>query len=121
LVVRQERPGRDGLVLDASLLESVQLPKTKLAVLSACSTARGQRGLLDPKSLVQSFLRAGAGSVVASRWDVDSASTARLMAAFHQNLARGRTVSEALWLASSDLRQQTGNQPFYWAAFSVYE
>ena len=93
----------------------------KLAVLSACSTARGRQGLLDPHSLVQSFLRAGVGSVVASRWDVDSASTAKLMASFYQNLARGQSVPEALSTASSDLRAQNAGQPFYWAAFSVYE
>jgi tetratricopeptide (TPR) repeat protein len=121
LLVREERPGHDSVVLDAGLLESLALPQMKLAVLSACSTARGRNGLLDSRSLVLSFLQAGVGSVVASRWDVDSVSTARLMAAFHQNLARGQSIPEALRMASNDMRRQMGNQPFYWAAFSVYE
>jgi CHAT domain-containing protein len=59
--------------------------------------------------------------VVASRWDVDSVSTARLMSAFYQNLSRGQTVPEALSVARNSLFAQGNNQPFYWAAFSVYE
>ena len=120
LMVREE-DGQDPLVLDSDLLESISLSHMKLAALSACSTARGRHGLLDSQSLVLSFLRAGADTVIASRWDVDSATTAKLMTAFHQNLARGQTISEALWTASVDVRQSTGTHPFYWAAFSVYE
>ena len=103
------------------MLNSVNLSGMKLAVLSACSTARGQRGLLDSESLVQGFLRSGAGMVVASRWDVDSATTARLMTAFYQNIAQGNNVPDALARASQLVRTEVSNQPFYWAAFSVYE
>ena len=121
LLVRHGNAEQADLVLDSALLNSLRLSHMQLAVLSACSTARGQRGLLDPQSLVQSFLRAGTRVVIASRWDVDSAATSVLLASFYQNLARSRDVSEALTLASSTVRTQRSAQPFYWAAFSVYE
>lgn len=121
LLIRSDRNDDSGLLLDTGMLNSVNLSGMKLAVLSACSTARGQRGLLDSESLVQGFLRSGAGMVVASRWDVDSATTARLMTAFYQNIAQGNNVPDALARASQLVRTEVSNQPFYWAAFSVYE
>jgi CHAT domain-containing protein len=97
------------------------LREMKLVVLSACSTARGSgQGLLDPNSLVHGFLAAGARGVIASRWDVDSSTTATLMHSFYENIAAGANISEALHDASADLRQTNKQQPFYWAAFSVY-
>jgi CHAT domain-containing protein len=93
----------------------------KLVVLSACSTARGSgQGLLDPNSLVHGFLAAGARGVIASRWDVDSSTTATLMRGFYENIAAGANIAEALRTASADLQQTNKQQPFYWAAFSVY-
>jgi CHAT domain-containing protein len=77
--------------------------------------------LLDPESLVQSFLRGGTQMVVASRWDVDSLTTSQLMTLFYQQLSQGVSVPEALARASNQLRQQGPDRPFYWAAFSVYE
>ncbi|HEY4933114.1 MAG TPA: CHAT domain-containing protein [Terriglobales bacterium] len=121
LLLRSETAGNAELVLDSKLLNSLPLSHMKLAVLSACSTARGQRGLLDPRSLVQSFLRAGTHAVIASRWDVDSAATADLFASFYQNLAKGQEVPEALAMARNAVRTGRNAQPFYWAAFSVYE
>jgi CHAT domain-containing protein/tetratricopeptide (TPR) repeat protein len=121
LVVRRDQSAGTSLVLDAGLLETAELSQLKLAVLSACSTAYGRHGLLDPESLVQSFLRGGTQMVVASRWDVDSLTTSQLMTLFYQQLSQGVNVPEALARASNQLRQQGPDRPFYWAAFSVYE
>ncbi len=121
LLVRQERGDDPGLMLDVGLLSEARLSGMRLAVLGACSTARGQHGLLDPENLVQGFLRAGAGMVVASRWDVDAATTSQMMTTFYQSLSQGKNVPEALARASQSVRTPDRNQPFFWAAFSVYE
>jgi len=76
--------------------------------------------LLDPNSLVHGFLAAGARGVIASRWDVDSSTTATLMRGFYENIAAGANIAEALRAASADLQQTNKQQPFFWAAFSVY-
>jgi CHAT domain-containing protein len=58
-----------------------------LAVLSGCETARGRvragEGLMG---MSWAFFVAGTPTTVASQWQVDSASTARLMIAFHRRL-----------------------------------
>ena len=71
--------------------EILSLPlKARLAVLSACGTAQGQRsggdGLLG---LVWAFQAAGCPSVVASQWPVKDKATQALMARFYQELKAG--------------------------------
>ena len=84
----------------------------KLVVLSACSTARGRgQGLLDPDSLVHGFLAAGARGVIASRWDVDSSTTATLMRGFYENIAAGDNVAEAFVLRAQTCSKQINSSP----------
>lgn len=103
-------PRRTGLVLSGGELLTVpdilELElDADLAVLSACSTARGAvfagEGV---QSLAQAFLRAGARSVVASLWQVDDASTAALMQAFYARLFAGDPVPLAFGEARRELR-----------------
>ena len=57
--------------------------------------------------------------MVASRWNVDSASSAVLMSAFYNNLISGVTAPQALASAEADLRRQNAH-PYYWAAFDMF-
>jgi len=91
----------------------------KLAVLEACSTsAGGENGLLETANLVHPFLTAGVPSVVASRWDVDSGSTADLMGGFFAYLGRGEAVSQALFHARND-SLTLRSHPYYWAGLDL--
>jgi CHAT domain-containing protein len=92
--------------------------RSQLVVLAACSTAVGREsGLLDTNSLVRAFLTAGVPSVVASHWDVDSANTSRLMINFYENIAAGKSVVQALYLARKQILVDRPH-PYYWASFS---
>lgn len=114
-------PADDG-TLPAFELCRLKLPVTRLVVLSACSTGYGPtlrgEGIL---SLARPFLAAGAPSVVASLWPVDSAVTTELMTSFHQfRRAEGLSAAEALQRAQQKLRAGAGQKlkhPYYWASF----
>jgi len=88
-------------------------------VLAACSTAVGREsGLLDTNSLVRAFLIARVPSVVASHWDVDSASTSNLMINFYENIAAGKSIVQAIYLARKQILVDRPH-PYYWASFSL--
>ena len=91
-----------------------------LVVLSACQTALGREvrgeGLVG---LSQSFLAAGASSVLGSLWSVDDKATAHLMDRFYRELlVHGRPPSEALRMAQLSMRsQKQWRSPYYWGGF----
>ena len=131
-LIDETRPERSGLVLTAhppdedGLLQMHEIYGLRLhadlVTLSACQTALGQlvsgEGVLG---LTRAFFYAGARSVVASLWDVDDASTARLMADFYRNLERGEPIDRALQQAKLARIREGGAtaRPFFWAAFIV--
>jgi len=108
--------------LDAIQIEQLPLLNTQLAVFSACSTEKTLDGSFDdPQSLVHAFLRAGVRRVIASRWNVDSTSTATLMNEFYDRLLTGASSSQALRLATLKVRDSgEHSHPYYWAAFSLF-
>jgi len=100
--------------LRPSLLSGV-----RLAVLEACSTEVGKKhGLLDPASLVHSFLAGNASSVIASRWEVDSSATSWLMRSFYASLRTNKSVALALANARKEALT-TQPHPYFWAGFSL--
>jgi CHAT domain-containing protein len=109
------------VLLDQKQLHSEDLKRLKLVVLSGCGTGLAEQGWVDPESLVRVFLRAGVPDVIASRWPVDSDSSAELMSQVYASLIRGTSVNQALAAAKLALRSkpQTAH-PYYWAAFSVF-
>lgn len=106
-------------------LYELHLPHTELAVLSACATNVGEsvegEGVF---ALSRGFLVAGARRVVASQWAVDDASTAVLMGAFFEAIARAehagqpvdyaRALRDARRLVRAD---EPWSAPYYWAPF----
>ncbi len=96
-----------------------------LVVLSACNTAAagGTRfggGALE--GLSEAFFNAGARAVLASHWEVPSASTKKLMTGVFERVGRDRQrgLAEALRQSQLALISQPGTaHPFHWAAFTV--
>lgn len=90
-----------------------------LAVLSACDTARGRIGAGEGViGLSWALSVAGVRNTVVSLWNVDAASTADLMVAFHRRAHDGAGYAEALRAAGLTLlRDPKTRHPFYWAPF----
>jgi len=125
-------PERDALLLgrapkssDDGLLQAWEIARlplnADLVTLSACDTGTGKsEGEEGDFSLVQSFLFAGARSVVAALWDVDDLSTAALMEHFYAALASGQDEGSALRAAKIEmLTQPAERDPLYWAGFTL--
>lgn len=100
----------------------MNLPRTRLVVLSACQTGieqqyRGEGAV----GVARPFMVVGVPIVVASLWPVDSDASAQLMVNFHKHRIRtALPVTKALSRAQiemaygSDIRYR---HPYYWAAF----
>ncbi len=105
--------------LDGEQVLSLPL-RDSLVVLSACRTGEGEavpgQGVI---SLGWAFLVAGARGVVVSQWTADDASTARLMVAFHRELAKGSEPLEALAEARRSVAERYPH-PRHWAAFDLF-
>jgi CHAT domain-containing protein/tetratricopeptide (TPR) repeat protein len=95
----------------------------RLVTISACESA-GTRtysgeGLVG---LSWAFLRAGAHEVVGALWQVDDASTARLMESLYEQIGAGETPAHAMRAAKLAMLKSGSvyRKPFYWAAFVLY-
>jgi len=97
--------------------------RAKLVTISSCygagTTAYSGEGLVG---LSWAFLRAGAHNVVGALWEVNDASTARLMDKLYGELQRGQAPEAALRSAKLSLLHSDDvvRKPFYWAPFQLY-
>ena len=95
----------------------LNLRGTELVVFSACDTGNGEvvagEGVV---SLRRSVEEAGARSSVTSLWPVPSASTARLMVDFYENLGSGLGKAQALRQAKLSMLKSSPD-PVHWAGF----
>jgi CHAT domain-containing protein len=115
--------GSDGFWQSAEIY-SLKLPRTRLALLSACQTGIEQQ--YDAEGAVgaaRPFFVAGVPVVVASLWAVDSDASAALMIDLHKHRTRDeRPVTQALRLAKLDMlhgQDPRYRHPYYWAPFVV--
>ncbi|HEY7213840.1 MAG TPA: CHAT domain-containing protein [Thermoanaerobaculia bacterium] len=109
--------GEDGL-LEAWEMLGLRLD-AELVVLSACDTARGRlragEGMLG---MSWALAAAGSPAILASQWEVSSASTGELMVDFHRGWLGGLGKAEALRRAALAVRgKERYRHPFYWAGF----
>ena len=105
--------------LDSALLRRHPPRSARLAVFSACSSGKKEEawnhGMGD---LVDTLAALGVPEVVATRWQIDSASAVPMMDAFYAGLAQGLTVPHALTAARQTLvRDPRYRHPYYWAAY----
>jgi CHAT domain-containing protein/tetratricopeptide (TPR) repeat protein len=123
LVLARGDKNEDGL-LEAWELMRLDL-KARLAVLSACETARGRFGAGEGViGLTWAMFVAGVPTTLVSQWKVESASTRDLMINFHRQLktpsaAAGATVMAEAWrqAALKLMKNPATSHPFYWAGF----
>ena len=111
--------GTDDGLLQAREIYGLSLP-LRLAVISGCSSGRGQvvagEGVLG---LSHALFSAGARALVLSLWEVGDRATARLMQDFYTGL-RDRPIDEALAEAQRmAIADPARRHPAYWAAFFV--
>jgi CHAT domain-containing protein len=104
---------------DASLFtfpQTASLRQLQLAVLSACSTGRGQ--VTSPEAIMRPFLMAGVPQVVGSYWKIDSEASAEFVSTMYEQFLSQKTASEALRTAAIKIQQrQVWSHPYYWAPF----
>jgi tetratricopeptide (TPR) repeat protein len=105
--------------LDQSLLRRNPPRAARLAVFSACSTGKREEGWNHGMGdIVDTLASLGVPDVVATRWQIDSASAVPMMDAFYRGLANGLTVPQALTAARQSLiRDARYKHPYYWAAY----
>ena len=115
----------DGDSLESNFWQAHEISKMNLnadlVVLSACETGYGRfeqgNGIA---SLARAFMYAGVPAMVVSLWEVNDASTSRLMQSFYQNLAKGMPKDAALRQAKLEYITSVGNlaaHPAFWSPF----
>lgn len=100
--------------------------RAHLVTLSACETALGGGYFTEIPAgdefvgLTRAFLSAGASTVVASLWEVNDSSTARLMRSFYGKVSED-SLSLSLAIAQRSMlhRGTDHRHPYYWSAFVV--
>jgi hypothetical protein len=112
--------GKEGLPwVDSGFLRKYPPRSARLAVFSACSTGKKEEGWDHGMGdIVGTMASLGVPDVVATRWQIDSASAVPMMDEFYSGLAEGRTVPEALTAARQSLvRDPRYRHPYYWATW----
>lgn len=110
----------DGL-LTASEIAQLKL-NADLVVLSACNTGLSASGPGGGslEGLADAFFAAGARGVLATEWEVPSASTTRLMVGVFDRAHGSADVAEALRQSQLALiANGATSHPFHWAAFTL--
>lgn len=118
LLASTGQPG-DKPWLDTALLLKNPPRSARLVVFSACSTGKREEGWdHDMGDIVDTLASLGVPEVVATRWQIDSASAVPMMRVFYQGLAGGLGVPQALTAARKSLaRDARYSHPYYWAAW----
>ena len=90
--------------------------------LSSCNSASGNTQRTGEwEGFINSFIYAGARSVIASSWRVEDEAASILHKNFSKHLANGLSANTALNAAINHLRTKSDfTHPLYWGAFSFY-
>ena len=89
----------------------------KLVVLSACSTA-AQAGPENRAGSVDLLMGAGETLVAATRWNVQSNSTQRVLERSYENMRKGKSLRLAFEIGKEGM--DVSGHPYFWANFGLY-
>ena len=111
-------PGGDAY-LDSALLRKYPPRAARLIVFSSCSTGKREEGWNHGmEDIVDTLASLRVPEVVATRWQIDSASAVPMMELFYSGLAKGMSVPAALTGARQSMAQSVRyRHPYYWAAY----
>jgi CHAT domain-containing protein/tetratricopeptide (TPR) repeat protein len=118
-------PGHAGAIDAEELLRGLKLHRTRLVILSTCSSAGGLSvGPEGVAPLVRPLLAAGVPAVIGSLWEVDDATTEELMVSFHRHYSTGSDAAVAMRKAQLGLLDKTSKDTglrsvLAWAPFQV--
>ncbi len=122
LALSVEADTQDSPLLELDDILSLRM-QAHWVLLSACNTAAGEQGGAAMSGLVRGFFFAGARSVLATHWPVESDSAAALSAALFAGGQGGgaeRLRQVQLAMADGRLGQGRWRHPFFWAAHALF-
>jgi CHAT domain-containing protein len=105
--------------LDTHEIASLRLRQTRVVVLAACSSSRGEELAGEGTiSVARGFLAAGVPSVVATLWPIEDGASADFFPRLHRHLAAGVAPAQALRRAQLEGIRQ-GEPLAMWAAVQL--
>jgi CHAT domain-containing protein/tetratricopeptide (TPR) repeat protein len=105
-------------VLTAYELSQLDLSNTKLAVLSACETGKGEiQGSEGTFGLKRALKLAGVDNMIVSLWKVPDDATMEMMTLFYTELANTKKPVSSFETAQKAMRLKYPNEPKKWAGF----
>ena len=105
-------------VLTAYELSQLDLSNTKLAVLSACETGKGEiQGSEGTFGLKRALKLAGVDNMIVSLWKVPDDATMEMMTLFYTELANTKKPVSSFETAQKAMRIKYPNDPKKWAGF----
>ncbi|MCO6493651.1 MAG: CHAT domain-containing protein [Phaeodactylibacter sp.] len=111
-------PGCEDGILTGYEIANLDLSDTRLTVLSACNTGRGEiKGGEGVYGLQRAFKLAGAEWIIMTLWNIqDGPQTVDFMAAFYKNWFSGMDIRAAFHKAQREMKELY-KAPYYWAPF----
>lgn len=112
-----------GGILTASNIARLDLSYTKLTVLSACQSGKGQATPEGLYGLQRAFKKAGVKTIIMSLWNVSDVVGTEFMNIFYKNLLdmdNNFDKRKAFEKAKSSIREKYP-EPFYWACFVMLD
>lgn len=112
-----------GGILTASNIARLDLSNTKLTVLSACQSGKGQATPEGLYGLQRAFKKAGVRTMIMSLWNVSDVVGTEFMNIFYKNLLdkdNNFDKRKAFEKAKSAIREKYP-EPFYWACFVMLD
>lgn len=117
-----ERPDNCDGIITAEEISLMDLSNTRLVVLSACETAKGEPSMTEGVTGLQRALKlAGAQSIVMTLWEVADNTSRMFMTEFFSNLANGDERHEAFRKAQLAIKAKYPREPFHWAPFVLLD
>lgn len=110
----------DGKITAADISQ-MNLRQCNLAVLSACNTGLGGKGVDGIFGLQRGFKNAGVRSLLMSINPVYDESTAKLMTVFYEGISQGKSKRQSLLDAQNAIKAMDGKKGKDWASFILLD